>query len=60
MNAGDALRTAEALAAHGLTSDTATRADLDAAADHTGSQRPTDRNERDIVLTALATTGETR
>jgi hypothetical protein len=52
-----AYRTAQALAEHGLDSDTATRADIDAAADYAGAQRPSDSNDRHTVRIALDAIG---
>ncbi|MGW9299638.1 hypothetical protein ACWHA3_02270 [Streptomyces cyaneofuscatus] len=56
MTACDAYRTAQALADHGLTvSDEVTTADLDAAADHAGVDRPTadDRHTIHLALDAI-------
>lgn len=61
MTAYDAYRTAQALADHGLLdSDAVTRADIDAAADHAGAQRPADNSDRHAVRAALDTIGDTR
>jgi hypothetical protein len=57
VTAYDAYRTAQALAEHGLDSDTATRADIDAAADHAGVHRPTDSTDRHNVRIALDAIG---
>ena len=53
MTAYDAYLTARTLADHGLDSDSATRADLDAAADHAGAPRPDSAHDRDTVRAAL-------
>jgi len=60
MTALDACKTAEALADHGLTSDTATHADLDAAADHAGVPRPATSHDRHTIRLALDVIDETR
>lgn len=49
----DAYEAALALAEHGLTPDSATRADLDAAADHAGVTRAGDAHDRHLVRDAL-------
>lgn len=57
----DALRTAQVLADHGFTdSDAVTRADLEAAADYTGVNRPADSSDRHAIHTALDAIGDTR
>lgn len=54
MTAYDAYRTAQALASDGFTaSDTATTADVDAAADLAGVDRPATTDERHVVRLAL-------
>lgn len=53
MSAYDAYRTAQTLAQHGLRPDTATHADMDAAADHTGAQRPDGPDDRHTIRLAL-------
>ncbi|MCU1613896.1 MAG: hypothetical protein JWO98_1436 [Frankiales bacterium] len=53
MTAYDAYRTARALADHGLDSDAATHADLDAAADYAGGRRPDGPDDRDAIRLAL-------
>ena len=61
MTAYDAYRTAVALAEHGLLdSDAVTHTDMDAAADHAGATRPTDRDDRSAVRTALDAIGDNR
>lgn len=59
MTAYDAYLTAQALAEHGLTDpDAVTHADMDAAADHTGAQRPTTSGDRHAIRTALDAIGD--
>ncbi|MEU0675453.1 hypothetical protein ABZ330_21680 [Streptomyces sp. NPDC006172] len=53
MTALDAYRTAVVLGEHGLVSDEATHADLDAAADAAGVPRPADPDDRHTVRVAL-------
>lgn len=53
MTALAAYLTAQVLADHGLTSDTATGADIDAAADHANVDRPADADDRHTVRIAL-------
>jgi hypothetical protein len=60
VTAYDAYRTAQALAEHGLDSDSATRADINAAADHANAQRPADSNDRHAVRIALDAIGAAR
>jgi hypothetical protein len=60
VTAYDAYLTAQALADHGLDSDTATRADLDAAADHAGINRPADTHDRHTIRLALDAIGDNR
>lgn len=61
MTAYDAYRTALSLANHGLLdSDAVTHADIDAAADQTGTSRPTGSDERNTVRLALDTIGDSR
>ncbi|MGA4941746.1 hypothetical protein [Streptomyces cinereoruber] len=55
MTAYDAYLTAQALADHGLASDTATTADMDAAADHAGATRPDTAHDRHTIRAALDT-----
>jgi hypothetical protein len=55
VSAHDAYLTAQTLAQHGLNSDQATHADMDAAADHTGAQRPDGPDDRHAIRTALDT-----
>lgn len=58
MNASDAYRTAQALAANGLSdSDAATHADIDAAADYAGATRPATTADRNAVRIALDAIG---
>ncbi|MBM4819825.1 MULTISPECIES: hypothetical protein [Streptomyces] len=57
MSALTAYDTARVLATHGLTSDTATRADMDAAADHAGIDRPADNHDRHTIRAALDAIG---
>jgi hypothetical protein len=60
VTAYDAYCTAQALAGHGFSdSDTVTTADMDAAADHTGTQRPITSSDRHAVRIALDAIGET-
>lgn len=54
MTAYDAYLTGRALAEHGLTSDSATHADMDAAADYAGARRPETSDDRHAIR--LATT----
>lgn len=49
----DAYLTARTLADHGLNSDNATHADIDAAADHAGAQRPDGADDRHTIRIAL-------
>jgi hypothetical protein len=56
----NAYDTARVLAAHGLDSDTATTADMNAAADHIGANRPTDNHDRHTIRAALDAIGEAR
>jgi hypothetical protein len=56
----NAYDTARVLAAHGLNSDTATTADMNAAADHAGADRPADSHDRHTVRIALDAIGEAR
>lgn len=58
MTALDAYDTAQVLAANGLTSDTATTADIDAAADHAGSPRPASPDDRHTIRIALDAIGD--
>lgn len=60
MTALDAYRTAQILAGHGIDSDAATTADIDAAADHAGARRPDTADDRHAVRIALDAIGETR
>lgn len=60
MTAYDIILAARVLADHQLTSDTATRADLDAAADHAGVPRPTNSHDRHTIRLALDVIEETR
>jgi hypothetical protein len=54
VTAGDAYRTAQALAGHGHhDSDAVTHADIDAAADYAGAQRPDCPGDRQAVRIAL-------
>jgi len=53
VTAYDAYLTAQALAAHGHDSDTPTHADIDAAADHAGAERPDGPDDRHAIQTAL-------
>ncbi|MEU5596833.1 hypothetical protein [Streptomyces sp. NPDC020298] len=53
MTAYDAYLTARALADHGLDSDGATTADMDAAADLAGAPRPDGPGEQAVVRMAL-------
>ena len=55
MSAYDAYLTAQTLAQHGLHPDTATHADMDAAADHAGTRRPDGPDDRHVVRRALDT-----
>ena len=59
MTAYDAYRTAVVLAENGHTDvDAVTHADIDAAADYAGADRPTDSNDRHTIQTALAAIGD--
>ena len=61
MTAYDAVRAARTLADHGhLDPDAVTTADIDAAADLAGAQRPTGPDDRHTVRLALDTIGGTR
>lgn len=54
MTAWTACLTARVLADHGHTdSDTVTRADMDAAADHANTDRPDSPADRDMIRLAL-------
>jgi len=58
VTAYDAYLTAQTLAEHGLLdSDAVTHADIDAAADHTGVDRPACPDDRHAVRTALDAIG---
>jgi hypothetical protein len=57
VTAYDAYRTAKALAEHSLDSDAVTHADMDAAADYAGAQRPADSHDRYAVRAALDAIG---
>lgn len=61
MTAYDAYRTATVLAAHGRTdSDAVTHADMDAAADLAGANRPGTADDRHTVRAALDALGGER